>query len=160
MYQYTGDVEYFSCVIAGEGGPPDTTFIEDAVHELLKTRRILKCSYPYGFFLEPKSTKKEIFELMQVSNTRASSYTWLLFWVSDDTLIVALIRLTWKWWPKTLRRRSTDRTSARHVTKSSVPPAWCSRNGRSFWPLWREAWHPTTRPRPLDAGNGLFLFQD
>ncbi|XP_044151807.1 ankyrin repeat and IBR domain-containing protein 1 [Bufo gargarizans] len=48
-----------------EGGCPDTTFIEDAVHELLKTRRILKCSYPYGFFLEPKSTKKEIFELMQ-----------------------------------------------------------------------------------------------
>ncbi|XP_046898646.1 ankyrin repeat and IBR domain-containing protein 1-like [Hypomesus transpacificus] len=47
------------------GGPPDTTFIEDAVLELLKTRRILKCSYPYGFFLEPKSTKKEIFELMQ-----------------------------------------------------------------------------------------------
>lgn len=51
----------------GEGGPPDTTFIEDAVLELLKTRRILKCSYPYGFFLEPKSTKKEIYELMQVS---------------------------------------------------------------------------------------------
>lgn len=48
-----------------EGGCPDTTFIEDAVHVLLKTRRILKCSYPYGFFLEPKSTKKEIFELMQ-----------------------------------------------------------------------------------------------
>ncbi|KAK0145622.1 Ankyrin repeat and IBR domain-containing protein 1 [Merluccius polli] len=50
---------------AREGGPPDTTFIEDAVLELLKTRRILKCSYPYGFFLEPKSTKKEIYELMQ-----------------------------------------------------------------------------------------------
>ncbi|XP_023580423.1 ankyrin repeat and IBR domain-containing protein 1 [Trichechus manatus latirostris] len=48
-----------------EGSCPDTTFIEDAVHVLLKTRRILKCSYPYGFFLEPKSTKKEIFELMQ-----------------------------------------------------------------------------------------------
>uniref|UniRef100_H2TC11 Ankyrin repeat and IBR domain-containing protein 1 n=1 Tax=Takifugu rubripes TaxID=31033 RepID=H2TC11_TAKRU len=48
-----------------EAGPPDTTFIEDAVLELLKTRRILKCSYPYGFFLEPKSTKKEIYELMQ-----------------------------------------------------------------------------------------------
>ncbi|XP_068091367.1 ankyrin repeat and IBR domain-containing protein 1 isoform X1 [Hyperolius riggenbachi] len=48
-----------------EGTYPDTTFIEDAVQELLKTRRILKCSYPYGFFLEPKSTKKEIFELMQ-----------------------------------------------------------------------------------------------
>ncbi|XP_044803074.1 ankyrin repeat and IBR domain-containing protein 1 isoform X4 [Bubalus bubalis] len=48
-----------------EGACPDTTFIEDAVHVLLKTRRILKCSYPYGFFLELKSTKKEIFELMQ-----------------------------------------------------------------------------------------------
>lgn len=54
-------------ILTGEGGPPDTTFIEDAVLELLKTRRILKCSYPYGFFLEPKSTKKEIYELMQVS---------------------------------------------------------------------------------------------
>lgn len=52
--------------LTAEGGCPDTTFIEDAVQELLKTRRILKCSYPYGFFLEPKSTKKEIFELMQV----------------------------------------------------------------------------------------------
>ncbi|XP_074048930.1 ankyrin repeat and IBR domain-containing protein 1 isoform X2 [Macrotis lagotis] len=52
-------------LIGTEGGCPDTTFIEDAVQELLKTRRILKCSYPYGFFLEPKSTKKEIFELMQ-----------------------------------------------------------------------------------------------
>uniref|UniRef100_A0A8C6KU44 Ankyrin repeat and IBR domain-containing protein 1 n=1 Tax=Nothobranchius furzeri TaxID=105023 RepID=A0A8C6KU44_NOTFU len=52
-------------LIGRDGGPPDTTFIEDAVLELLKTRRILKCSYPYGFFLEPKSTKKEIYELMQ-----------------------------------------------------------------------------------------------
>uniref|UniRef100_A0A8B9LFT0 Ankyrin repeat and IBR domain-containing protein 1 n=1 Tax=Astyanax mexicanus TaxID=7994 RepID=A0A8B9LFT0_ASTMX len=51
--------------IGREGTPPDTMFIEDGVQELLKTRRILKCSYPYGFFLEPKSTKKEIFELMQ-----------------------------------------------------------------------------------------------
>ncbi|XP_067258668.1 ankyrin repeat and IBR domain-containing protein 1 isoform X2 [Chanodichthys erythropterus] len=59
-------MEQLSKALSGrEGGPPDTTFIEDAVHELLKTRRILKCSYPYGFFLEPKSTKKEIFELMQ-----------------------------------------------------------------------------------------------
>ncbi|XP_063042033.1 ankyrin repeat and IBR domain-containing protein 1 isoform X2 [Engraulis encrasicolus] len=52
-------------LIARQGEAPDTTFIEDAVQELLKTRRILKWSYPYGFFLEPKSTKKEIFELMQ-----------------------------------------------------------------------------------------------
>ncbi|KAJ7408571.1 hypothetical protein WISP_119550 [Willisornis vidua] len=59
-------MEQLSRALSGtEGGCPDTTFIEDAVHELLKTRRILKCSYPYGFFLEPKSTKKEIFELMQ-----------------------------------------------------------------------------------------------
>ncbi|CAB1321251.1 unnamed protein product, partial [Coregonus sp. 'balchen'] len=59
-------MEQLSRALSGrEGGPPDTTFIEDAVLELLKTRRILKCSYPYGFFLETKSTKKEIFELMQ-----------------------------------------------------------------------------------------------
>ncbi|XP_020843082.1 ankyrin repeat and IBR domain-containing protein 1 isoform X2 [Phascolarctos cinereus] len=59
-------MEQLSRALSGtEGGCPDTTFIEDAVQELLKTRRILKCSYPYGFFLEPKSTKKEIFELMQ-----------------------------------------------------------------------------------------------
>uniref|UniRef100_A0A8C9TD97 Ankyrin repeat and IBR domain-containing protein 1 n=1 Tax=Scleropages formosus TaxID=113540 RepID=A0A8C9TD97_SCLFO len=59
-------MEQLSRALGGwEGSPPDTTFIEDAVQELLKTRRILKCSYPYGFFLEPKSTKKEIFELMQ-----------------------------------------------------------------------------------------------
>ncbi|KAM7382599.1 hypothetical protein PAMP_002324 [Pampus punctatissimus] len=59
-------MEQLSQALSGrEGGPPDTTFIEDAVLELLKTRRILKCSYPYGFFLEPKSTKKEIYELMQ-----------------------------------------------------------------------------------------------
>lgn len=48
-----------------EGSPPDTRFIEDGVCELLKTRRVLKCSYPYGFFLQQGSTQKEIFELMQ-----------------------------------------------------------------------------------------------
>lgn len=84
------------CVVAGEGGPPDTTFIEDAVHELLKTRRILKCSYPYGFFLEPKSTKKEIFELMQVNNTDASLGIFLTcdFWVSDYTALLFFL-LDW-----------------------------------------------------------------
>ncbi|XP_037831498.1 ankyrin repeat and IBR domain-containing protein 1 isoform X2 [Kryptolebias marmoratus] len=51
--------------ICREGTPPDTRFIEDGVTELLKTRRILKCSYPYGFFLQQGSTQKEIFELMQ-----------------------------------------------------------------------------------------------
>ncbi|XP_023661980.1 ankyrin repeat and IBR domain-containing protein 1-like isoform X2 [Paramormyrops kingsleyae] len=59
-------MEQLSRAYAGaEGDTPDTTFIELAVRELLKARRVLKCSYPYGFFLEPKSTKKEIFELMQ-----------------------------------------------------------------------------------------------
>lgn len=69
VYQVAISLICFSLVacVSGKGGPPDTTFIEDAVLELLKTRRILKCSYPYGFFLEPKSTKKEIYELMQVS---------------------------------------------------------------------------------------------
>lgn len=56
----------FVCVAPGEGTPPDTRFIEDGVCELLKTRRVLKCSYPYGFFLQQGSTQKEIFELMQV----------------------------------------------------------------------------------------------
>ncbi|XP_061677202.1 ankyrin repeat and IBR domain-containing protein 1-like [Syngnathoides biaculeatus] len=51
--------------ISREGAPPDTRFIEDGVSELLKTRRVLKCSYPYGFFLQQGSTQKEIFELMQ-----------------------------------------------------------------------------------------------
>ena len=55
------------CVSPGEGASPDTRFIEDGVCELLKTRRVLKCSYPYGFFLQPRCTQKEIFELMQVS---------------------------------------------------------------------------------------------
>ncbi|XP_068603387.1 ankyrin repeat and IBR domain-containing protein 1-like [Brachionichthys hirsutus] len=51
--------------ICREGTAPDTRFIEDGVCELLKTRRVLKCSYPYGFFLQQGSTQKEIFELMQ-----------------------------------------------------------------------------------------------
>uniref|UniRef100_A0A665U0S1 Ankyrin repeat and IBR domain-containing protein 1 n=1 Tax=Echeneis naucrates TaxID=173247 RepID=A0A665U0S1_ECHNA len=51
--------------VCREGTPPDTRFIEDGVCELLKTRRVLKCSYPYGFFLQQGSTQKEIFELMQ-----------------------------------------------------------------------------------------------
>lgn len=61
------NIEYL-CIFsaAGEGTPPDTRFIEDGVTELLKTRRVLKCSYPYGFFLQQGSTQKEIFELMQV----------------------------------------------------------------------------------------------
>ncbi|XP_066548468.1 ankyrin repeat and IBR domain-containing protein 1-like [Amia ocellicauda] len=48
-----------------EGGAPDTTFYEDAVLELLKTRSILACSYAYGAFVAVKSRKEEIFKRMQ-----------------------------------------------------------------------------------------------
>uniref|UniRef100_A0A8C7X6H0 Ankyrin repeat and IBR domain-containing protein 1 n=1 Tax=Oryzias sinensis TaxID=183150 RepID=A0A8C7X6H0_9TELE len=58
-------VQLSRAFISREGTPPDTRFIEDGVTELLKTRRVLKCSYPYGFFLQQGSTQKEIFELMQ-----------------------------------------------------------------------------------------------
>uniref|UniRef100_A0A669F587 Ankyrin repeat and IBR domain-containing protein 1 n=1 Tax=Oreochromis niloticus TaxID=8128 RepID=A0A669F587_ORENI len=58
-------MEQLSRAFISEGTPPDTRFIEDGVTELLKTRRVLKCSYPYGFFLQQGSTQKEIFELMQ-----------------------------------------------------------------------------------------------
>jgi len=64
FYHYTLILSGLLC--PGEGTPPDTRFIEDSVSELLKTRRVLKCSYPYGFFLQQGSTQKEIFELMQV----------------------------------------------------------------------------------------------
>ena len=41
-------------------------FITEAVHELLKARRVLKFSYVYGFFLEDGGYKKTLFEMMQV----------------------------------------------------------------------------------------------
>lgn len=52
----------------------DTSFIEDAVSQLLMSRRVLRASYGYGFFLvgsKDKKTpyeqeKKTMFELMQV----------------------------------------------------------------------------------------------
>ncbi|XP_066565528.1 ankyrin repeat and IBR domain-containing protein 1-like isoform X1 [Amia ocellicauda] len=48
-----------------EGGAPDTTFFDDAMHELLKTRRILACSSAYGVFLEVNSRKEKTFKRMQ-----------------------------------------------------------------------------------------------
>jgi ankyrin repeat/IBR domain-containing protein 1 len=44
----------------------DTKFVEEAVRELLKARRVLKASYAYGFFLVGSKEKKTIFEFMQV----------------------------------------------------------------------------------------------
>lgn len=43
----------------------DTSFIEDAVHELLNARRILRTSYAYGFYLTGNKDKKVIFESLQ-----------------------------------------------------------------------------------------------
>lgn len=47
--------------------PPPHQFIEDAIRELLKARRILRCSYVYGYYLETTygPHKKFIFEFVQ-----------------------------------------------------------------------------------------------
>ena len=44
----------------------ETKFVEEAVHQLLKARRVLKCSYVYGYYLDDTGYKKPIFEFMQV----------------------------------------------------------------------------------------------
>lgn len=46
---------------------PAHQFIEDAIRELLKARRILRCSYVYGYYLETTygPHKKFIFEFVQ-----------------------------------------------------------------------------------------------
>ena len=44
----------------------ETRFVEDAVHQLLKARRVLKCSYVYGYYLDGPGYKKIDFEFMQV----------------------------------------------------------------------------------------------
>ncbi|XP_014667038.1 PREDICTED: uncharacterized protein LOC106808723 [Priapulus caudatus] len=43
----------------------DTKFIEDAIQELLKARRVLRASYVYGYYLEDHGYNKTIFEFMQ-----------------------------------------------------------------------------------------------
>ena len=55
------------CFIAASADNVDTSFIEDAVHELLNARRVLRASYPYGYYLTGNKDKKAIFESMQVS---------------------------------------------------------------------------------------------
>ena len=49
-----------------ETAQEETRFVEDAVHQLLKARRVLKCCYVYGYYLEETGYKKPIFEFMQV----------------------------------------------------------------------------------------------
>ncbi|KAL8591046.1 hypothetical protein ACOMHN_015669 [Nucella lapillus] len=43
----------------------ETRFVEDAVRQLLKARRVLKCSYVYGYYLDGPGYKKIVFEFMQ-----------------------------------------------------------------------------------------------
>ena len=47
-------------------GPEFMVFIEDAVNELLKDRRVLRSSYGFGFFIQNFMTRRQ-FENMQVS---------------------------------------------------------------------------------------------
>ncbi|XP_005093184.1 ankyrin repeat and IBR domain-containing protein 1 [Aplysia californica] len=43
----------------------ETKFVEEAVQQLLKARRVLKCSYVYGYYLDGLGVKKSVFETMQ-----------------------------------------------------------------------------------------------
>ena len=51
----------------GNGADVDAKFVEDAIKELLKSRQILKGSYPYGYFLDNNRGERTVFEFMQVS---------------------------------------------------------------------------------------------
>ena len=51
---------------SNQSASDETKFVEDAVQQLLKARRVLKCSYVYGFYLAETGYKKPIFEFMQV----------------------------------------------------------------------------------------------
>ena len=44
------------------------------MHELLNARRVLRASYPYGYYLTGNKDKKAIFESMQVSVVTCLSY--------------------------------------------------------------------------------------
>lgn len=44
----------------------DLSFLEEAIYELLRARRILCGAYVYGFYLEDNGYNKTIFEYLQV----------------------------------------------------------------------------------------------
>ena len=46
----------------------ETKFVEEAIHKLLKARRVLKYSYVYGYYLDGPPYRKIVFEFMQVSS--------------------------------------------------------------------------------------------
>ncbi len=57
---------HHSSISVAGGRKLDLTFIQDAVQELLKCRRVLKATYCYGYYLNGIISKKQ-FEHMQVS---------------------------------------------------------------------------------------------
>lgn len=59
-------------VSVGRGRRLDLTFIQDAVQELLKCRRVLKASYCYGYYLTGIISKKQ-FEHMQASGSQGDN---------------------------------------------------------------------------------------
>ena len=59
--------QLFLCSAATSVENADTSFIKDAVHGLLNSRRVLRASYAYGFFLTGNKDKRVIFESMQAS---------------------------------------------------------------------------------------------
>ena len=59
--------QLYLCSAATSVENADTSFIEDAVHGLLNSRRVLRASYAYGFFLTGNKDKRLIFESMQAS---------------------------------------------------------------------------------------------
>lgn len=62
----------------------DMSFLEEAIYELLRARRILCGAYVYGFYLEDNGYNKTIFEFLQVS----LFLYWLLYYHFDMPLWV------------------------------------------------------------------------
>lgn len=56
-----------SLSLGAKVGPEFMTFIEEAVKELLKDRRILRASYGFGYFIQSRVAQRQ-FENMQVSH--------------------------------------------------------------------------------------------
>ena len=48
----TAKMKMLAIASVTDGDPGDTSFIEDSIKELLKARRVLRASYPYGYYLQ------------------------------------------------------------------------------------------------------------
>lgn len=60
------DVIFFFSTIDLASANSETQFVEHAVQQLLKARKVLKCSYVYGYYLDGPGYMKIVFEFMQV----------------------------------------------------------------------------------------------